>query len=45
MSSGPRTLAFAVALVAWGLFFYAIDVMIMEGQGLPVTATLMPAAE
>ena len=35
---------FALALVAWLAYFYAIDWAIMQGQGLPLTWTLMPAS-
>jgi len=33
---------FVVALVAWAGYFYVLDLLIMEGQGLPVSWTLMP---
>ncbi len=36
-------LVLPAALVVWMVYFYVIDVMIMEGQGLPVTWILMPA--
>lgn len=39
---GNKWLVLAVALVLWAGFFYAIDRLIMEGQGLPVGANLMP---
>ncbi len=39
---GNKWLVLVVALVLWGAFFYAMDKMIMEGQGLPVGADLMP---
>lgn len=32
------------SFAAWAVYFYAIDILIMEGQGLPVTWTLMPAS-
>ncbi len=39
----PNRLAvFAAALVAWFAYFYVVDVLIMEGQGLPVAWNLMP---
>ncbi len=31
-----------VALLAWGAFFYFMDKSIMQAQGLPVGADLMP---
>jgi len=37
-----KWMVFAVALIAWGLYFHTIDWMIMEGQGLPVSMNLMP---
>jgi hypothetical protein len=33
---------FVVALFVWAAFFYFIDKSIMQGQGLPVGANLMP---
>jgi len=33
---------FFVSAIAWIVYFYAIDWLIMEGQGLPVRWTLMP---
>jgi len=33
---------FAAALICWVVFFYAMDLFVMEGQGLPVSWTLMP---
>jgi hypothetical protein len=36
-------LVFVVALVLWSGYFYLLDEMTMEGQGLPVGADLMPA--
>lgn len=39
----PRILiASIVSLVAWLVFFYAVDLLVMEGQGLPVGWNLMP---
>ena len=32
----------AIALVCWSVYFYLIDLAIMEGQDLPVLWTLMP---
>ena len=32
----------AVAVLAWFAYFYVIDWLIMEGQGLPVAWNLMP---
>ena len=37
-----KWLVLVVALVLWAAFFYVIDKLIMEGQGLPVGANLMP---
>jgi hypothetical protein len=34
---------FAGAMIFWLAFFYIIDFLIMEGQGLPVAWNLMPA--
>ena len=34
---------FLVSLVLWAIYFYVVDWLIMEGQGLPVAWTLMPA--
>ena len=39
---GKKWLVFVAALVLWAAYFYAIDKLIMEGQGLPVGANLMP---
>ena len=35
---------FVISALAWLAYFYAIDLLIMEGQGLPVAWTLMPAS-
>lgn len=40
--AASRWLVFFVALVAWAAFFYAMDRYIMNAQGLPVGADLMP---
>lgn len=37
-----KWVVFVVALAAWALFFYAMDIYIMNIQGLPVGADLMP---
>lgn len=37
-----KYLIFVVALVAWAAIFYAMDKSIMQAQGLPVGADLMP---
>ena len=40
-----RTAAvFVFSAIAWLAYFYAIDILIMEGQGLPVAWSLMPAS-
>lgn len=39
-----RLIVFALALILWAGYFYAIDRAIMHGQGLPVGADLMPPA-
>lgn len=39
---GNKWVVFVVALIVWGAVFYFIDKSIMEGQGLPVGANLMP---
>jgi hypothetical protein len=39
---GNKWVVFLVALVAWAAIFYLIDKSIMESQGLPVGANLMP---
>ena len=35
-------LVLVLALAAWLLYFYGVDTLIMEGQGLPVGWDLMP---
>ncbi len=37
-------LVFLIALVGWLAYFYAVDWLIMAGQGLPVAWNLMPSA-
>jgi hypothetical protein len=37
-----RWIVLAAALVGWFIYFYVVDWLIMEGQGLPVSLTLMP---
>lgn len=37
-------MVFVISAAAWLAYFYAIDLLIMEGQGLPVAWTLMPAS-
>jgi hypothetical protein len=37
-----KWLVFVAALVLWAAYFYVIDMLIMEGQGLPIGADLMP---
>jgi hypothetical protein len=37
-----QVIVFAVAATAWLAYFYGIDWLIMEGQGLPVGWDLMP---
>ncbi|MFQ6017427.1 MAG: hypothetical protein ACE5KF_04470 [Kiloniellaceae bacterium] len=32
----------AISLIIWGAYFYLLDRLIMEAQGLPVDWTLMP---
>jgi hypothetical protein len=39
---GNKWFVFAVALLVWAAFFYSMDQFIMEGQGLPVGADMMP---
>jgi hypothetical protein len=39
---GKKWRVFVAALVLWAAYFYLIDKLIMEGQGLPVGANLMP---
>lgn len=39
---GNKWVVLAGAMVLWAAFFYFIDVSIMESQGLPVGADLMP---
>ena len=39
---GSQITVFAVAAICWSAYFYAMDMAIMEGQGLPVSSTLMP---
>lgn len=37
-----KYVVFIVALIAWAAFFYLMDKSIMQAQGLPVGADLMP---
>ena len=37
-----KWVVFVVALVVWAAFFYWMDQVIMENQGLPVGADMMP---
>lgn len=37
-----KYVVFVVALVVWAGFFYVMDKSIMQAQGLPVGANLMP---
>jgi len=37
-----RYVVFVLALVVWAAFFYFMDKSIMQAQGLPVGADLMP---
>ena len=39
---GNKWLVLVAALVLWAAYFYVVDRLIMEGQGLPVGANLMP---
>ena len=39
---GNKWLVLAAALILWAAYFYAIDKLIMAGQGLPVGADLRP---
>lgn len=39
---GNKWLVFVVALIVWAGIFYFMDKSIMEFQGLPVGADLMP---
>lgn len=39
---GNKWVVLAVALIVWAAFFYLMDKSVMEGQGLPVGADLMP---
>jgi hypothetical protein len=38
----PRLIVFAAAALAWLCYFYGVDWLIMEAQGLPVGWDLMP---
>jgi hypothetical protein len=40
--TGRNLLVLVVAILAWAGFFYFIDMSIMQAQGLPVGADLMP---
>lgn len=40
----PRLAMFLVALAGWSVYFYAIDWLIMQSQGLPVGWNLMPVS-
>jgi len=35
-------MVFGVALAAWAVLFYGMDLYVMSAQGLPVGANLMP---
>ena len=35
-------IGFVAALALWLVYFYAVDMALMEGQGLPVGWDLMP---
>ncbi len=37
-----KWLVLIAAMLVWAVYFYAMDWLIMEGQGLPVQANLMP---
>lgn len=37
-----KYVVFVVALVGWAVFFYFVDKSLMQWQGLPVGAGLMP---
>ena len=39
---GNKWLVLVAALILWAAYFYAIDRLIMAGQGLPVGADMMP---
>ncbi len=39
-----RLVVFLIALVVWVAYFYGVDWLIMEAQGLPLRWTLMPAS-
>lgn len=43
MRGGRTVLTWLVALVAAGLFFYALDLWIMAAQGLPLNWDMTPA--
>ncbi len=38
-----KWVVFVLALIVWAAIFYGMDKSIMEYQGLPVRANLMPA--
>jgi len=38
-----RWIVLIIALIVWSAYFYLMDVLVMEGQGLPVQANLMPS--
>jgi hypothetical protein len=40
--NASKLIVFVLALVVWGAFFYAMDRYVMNLQGLPVGADLMP---
>jgi len=40
--TGRSFAVFVAALLIWAAFFYFIDMSIMQAQGLPVGADLMP---
>lgn len=35
-------IVFGIACIGWLAYFYGVDVVIMEAQGLPVDGSLMP---
>ena len=39
-----RIATFLAALAGWFIYFYAVDWLIMHGQGLPVGWNLMPVS-
>lgn len=40
--AGKRALGLLAGAVLWTVYFYGVDFLLMQAQGLPVTMNLMP---